>query len=122
MNTIFWIGVAIIASPFIVRASFMGLCTARRLHDSGIRLSTTDWIVIAFLFGIGYPADWIYNWTVGWLRFGELRKFTYSSRIQYYVDTKKFKNHQDDANKWADVTYWYQYLNVADPGHIRGEL
>jgi hypothetical protein len=119
MNATLWIGVAIIASPFVVRASFMGLCTAKRLYNSEIKLSLTDWVVILILFAIGYPADWIYNWTVGWWRFGEIHKFTYSSRIQHYVDTKKFYG---DTGKWLDIVYWFKYLNVADPGHIRGEL
>ena len=115
MSTLFWSAVAILASPFVVRMAFMGLCTAKRLHVSGIDLSVVDETVILFLFAIGSPADVIYNWTVGWYRFGELRGKTYSSRIQWYV---RNPTEVPDGTQ-ETVDYWFEYLNVADPGHIK---
>lgn len=113
-----WVIVALIASPVAVRMGFMGICTAKRLRDSGLPLSRTDKVAALLCFAIGYPADIIYNLSVGRLRFGEFRGFTYSSRIQYYIDHDTF---MDDASKRRKVVYWYTYLNVADPGHIKAK-
>jgi hypothetical protein len=115
MSVLLWTLVAIVASPFVVRMAFMGLCTAKRLHASGIDLSVVDETVILILFAVGWPADVIYNWTVGWYRFGEIRDITYSSRIQWYV------RHPDRVPEGTQeiVNYWFEYLNVADPGHIK---
>lgn len=115
METLKWIAIAVVAAPFVIRISFWGMCTAKRLLKSGVKLSLTDKIVAYVLLAIGYPSDWIYNWSVGWIRFGELREWTYSARIQYYVDHSTFAA---DTKKGEDVDYWFIYLNVADPGHI----
>lgn len=116
MEALKWLIVAIVAAPFVVRIAFWAMCTAKRLRDSGIKLSLVDKLSVYIALIAGYPADILYNWTVGWVRFGELRKVTYSSRIQYYVshDTWRY-----DREKQDKVTYWYQYLNVADPGHVK---
>lgn len=107
-----WVIIAIVATPFVVRISFWGMCTAKRLLKSGIKLSLTDKICAYVLLIVGYPSDILYNWTVGVIRFREFRKITYSSRIQYY-QTHRFYDDRDE-----DTDYWFLYLNVADPGHI----
>jgi hypothetical protein len=111
-----WIIVAIVLSPFVVRLSFFGVCTAKRLLESGIKLTIVDRLVAYFLLAIGVPADIIYNWTIGVIRFREFRGITYSSRIQYY-----WTNHtwQFKSTRRHNLThYWHDYLNTADPGHI----
>jgi hypothetical protein len=114
-----WLLLAIVLSPFVVRLSFWALCTAKRLRDSGIKLSWIDRLIAYVLFAVGYPADFLYNQTIGLIRFGELRSTLYSGRIQYYVDNATFPL---NSERGQAVIYWTEYLNICDPTpHIKAK-
>lgn len=96
--------------PGYVYIAFFALCTARRLMKAGIRLTPGMRLACRIAFVTGWPADVIFNQIQGRIEFGEFRGLTFTSRIQYYYD--------HPSTRTPKFWYWYELLEVADPGHV----
>lgn len=99
--------------PAYTYIAFFALCTAKRLLKAGIRLTPGMRMTCRLLLLTGWPADVIFNQIQGRLIFGEWRGVTFTSRIQYYYD-----NPTKCPSDYETFQYWYQLLEVADPGHV----
>lgn len=111
---IVWLFSIVVLAIFVIYSAFLVLCGARLILSQGVELVDGMMIVAKIWLVIGYPADIVYNWTVGAWRFRsgwlpEWRGTTYSSHIQWRVD----------RGLWDPVTvHWVRILDGGDKGHI----
>ena len=106
---IVWAVLAIAIIAFVVEVGFFALATAERVEAAGIKLTGYRRLIIYVVLLVGWPADVLYNWSVGTLVFRELpRELTYSSRVGRLARAGNPKA-VAEAN----------FLNAALPGHIR---
>lgn len=119
MNWLEWTAVIVGGSTVYVYVAFLALCTAKRMQAAaklrGLKLPWDLRVVCYALLVGGWPADVVYNWTVGnWrFRFQTPWKLTYSSRIQWHVD-----NLAESANPQKAIL-WGVLLDAGDPGHTK---
>jgi hypothetical protein len=122
MNWIEWTIVIIVGSTAYVYIAFMALCTAKRMRAAakalGRDLPPFLKLVCIVLLITGWPADVIYNWTVGnvTFKFQTPWKLTYSSRVTWQV------NHLQESSNPQDAILWEAMLNAGDPLHIKRRL
>jgi hypothetical protein len=110
MKVIALAALALLLVAFVVETGFFALATAERVEaSSGIKLTGYRRGIVYIWLLIGWPADVLYNWTIGSLTFRELPKeLTYSSRVGRLARAGNVKAIAE-AN----------FLNAAMPGHIR---
>lgn len=109
MVTLIWVAVALVLAALAVHTAFLAMCGAK-LILAKVPMPWFMRLVIYLWLIVGYPADVIFNWTVGTLMFRELRGFTFSSHIQDRVD----------RGLWDMRTVtWVRVLNAGDPNHIK---
>lgn len=113
------IAIILVALIFLVPGytyiAFFALCTAKKLLKSGVRLTPGMRMACRIVLFTGYPADIIFNQVQGRIEFGEWRGTTFTSRIKYYY------KHPDECPDPDKFNYWYELLELADPGHVDGE-
>ena len=119
MSWIEWLAIITIGSTVYIYVAYMALCTAIKMQEAarsyGFELPFEMRAVCLVLYVFGVPADWIYNWTIGNVRFRFKTpwKITYSSRIQWHIDNLHRSNRPLTAFKWAIM------LNAGQAGHIK---
>ena len=109
MRIISLVAIALLLIAFVVETGFFALASAERVEASGIRLTGYRRLIVYIWLLIGWPADVLYNWTVGSIVFRELpRELTYSSRVGRLARAGNPKA-ITEAN----------FLNAVMPDHIR---
>jgi hypothetical protein len=105
-----WLILTPLVAMFTIYTAFLALCTARAIQAQGVEIPYLVRVVAAFWLVVGYPADILFNWTVGVYTFREWRGWTFSSHIQSRVD----------RGLWDDKTaMWARFLNAGAPDHIK---
>ncbi len=114
MGTMPWVAVGLVllvaVATGVIYTAFLVICAYKAIERTGVRIPIGIKRTAQVWFAIGLPADVIYNWTVGLVRFRELRGKTYSEHIQQRVD----------AGLWDDKTQeWALFLDAGAPNHIK---
>lgn len=108
-----WVLFSIAAATFVVETAFMQYASARRVMALGVAMPLDVRLVCYFWLVVGVPADVAFNLTRGTIMFRELpHELLFTSRVKRHVRESSGRDYER-ARLWAD------FLNAADPGHIR---
>ena len=99
-----------IIAMFTIYTAFLVLCTIKAIQAKGVEMPPGIRRIGWFWYAIGFPADILFNWTVGAYWFKEWRGWTFSSHIQKRID---------DGRKDERTLLWARFLSAGDENHIK---
>lgn len=114
---LFWSLATVALATFFVETAFPYVAFAKKLLKADIEIPLDIKLIAYIWLAVGYPSDWIFNWTRGWLMLREFpREILFSSRIQRWIDNPPGGR---NTREYRKVLLWAQILNLGDENHIK---